>query len=149
MTLSQQVLADRTRPRVIEDLVQVVQQEVASKSGMSGAAVRTGYAAASKVVPDLTERALTKLFPDFARALDPFWSTYVASEAADFGRHLATHGEEVSTALLAVTDAKVHEDGRPPIKRVYRALRGKAEGHVRGALPRLGAALEKHAVPSA
>ncbi len=78
-------------------------------------------------------------------ALDPFWADFESSGGGDFGRHLAAHGEEVSAALLAVTDAKVQGSGREPIKKVYRALRGKAVGHVQAALPRLGATLQRHA----
>lgn len=145
MSLSQQLLKKRTRPAVITDLVEVVQQEVAAKKGMSGTALKAGYGAANKVVPNLTERALKKLFPDFARALDPFWASFQSSGGGDFGQHLTARGTEVSAALLTVTDAKVQASGREPIKKVYKALRGKAEGHVQAALPRLGTALQRHA----
>ncbi|WP_322936278.1 DUF6918 family protein [Nocardioides bizhenqiangii] len=145
MMLSQQLLARRTRPAVIKDLVEVVQQEVASKKGVAGTAVKAGYGAASRVVPDLTERALNKLLPDLSVALDPFWASYESSGATAFGQHLAGRGREVSAALLAVTDAKIAGSGREPVKKVYRALRGKADGHVQAALPRVGAALERHA----
>ena len=144
MTLSQQLLAERTRPDVIKDLVGVVQQEVASKKGVSGAALKAGYGAASRVVPNLTERGLDKLFPDLARALDPFWSDFESSGRREFGSYLADRDAEVSAALLAVTDAKVAGSGREQLKKVYRPLRGKADDHVRAALPRLGAALQRH-----
>ncbi len=149
MTLSKQLLTKKVRPGVIKDLVEVVQQEVASKKGVSGAAIKAGYGAASRVVPNLTERALRKLFPDFARALDPYWIDFEGSGGTDFGRYLAGRGAEVSASLLAVTDAKVAGSGREPIKKVYKALRGKADGHVQAALPRLGAALQRHARPAA
>jgi hypothetical protein len=145
MTLSQQLLAEKTRPDVVEDLVEVVQQEVASKKGVSGAALKAGYGAASRVVPNLTERGLDKLLPDLARALDPFWADFETSGGADFGRYLSDHHTEVSAALLTVTDAKVAGTGREPVKKAYKALRGKADGHVQAALPRVGAALERHA----
>jgi hypothetical protein len=149
MKLSQQVLARKTRPQVIADLAQVVQQEVAGKKGVSGAAIKAGYGAASKVVPNLTERGLNKLLPDFAAALDPFWASFEASGGSDFGDHLAAHGAEVSAALLAVTDAKVQGSGREQVKKVYKALRGKAKGHVVAALPRVGSALQRHAQQAA
>lgn len=145
MTLSKQLLEQSTRPAVIKDLVEVVQQEVASKKGVSGAAIKAGYGAASRVIPNLTERALNKLLPDFAVALDPFWDGFGSSGGADFGRYLADRGPEVSAALLAVTDAKVAASGREPVKKAYRALRGKANGHVQAALPRVGAALQRRA----
>lgn len=145
MTLSQQLMAKPTRPAVIKDLVQVVQEEVASKKGVSGAALKAGYGAASRLVPNLTERGLNKLFPDLSIALDPFWASFASSPDADFGKHLADRGPEVSAALLAVTDAKVAGSGREPLKKAYKALRGKADSHVQAALPRVGAALQRHA----
>jgi hypothetical protein len=148
MTLSKELLAEDTRPAVIEDLVGVVQQEVASKKGVSGAAIKAGYGAASRVVPNLTQRALDKLLPDFLLALDPFWADFDTSGGSDFGRHLADRGDEATPALLAVTDAKVASSSREPVKKAYRALRGKADGHVRAALPRVGAALQRHARPT-
>lgn len=145
MTLSKQVLRKKVRPAVVKDLVEVVQQEVASKRGVSGTAIKAGYGAASRVVPDLTPRAVRKLLPDFARALDPFWAEFEAKGGGDFGRHLADRGAEVSAALLAVTDAKIDASDRTAIKKAYGALRGRADAHVQAALPRVGAALQQHA----
>lgn len=144
-TLSQQLLADPTRPTVMKDLVAVIQQEVASKRGIGGAALKAGYAAASKVVPNLTERGLARLGPDLLRALDPFWADFAGSGGTDFGDYLARRDSEVSGALLGVTDAKVAASGKEPVKKAYQALRGKADAHVQAALPRLGSALQRHA----
>jgi hypothetical protein len=47
--------------------------------------------------------------------------------------------------LLAVTDAKVATTSREALRRAYKPLRGKAVEHVRAALPRIGAVLQKHA----
>lgn len=149
MTLSRQLLAKKSRPAVVKDLVEVVQQEVSSKKGVSGAALKAGYGAASRVVPNLTERAVRKLLPEMSKAIDPFWEGFQSSEATDFGRYLAERGSEVSAALLAVTDARVAGSGREPIKKVYGALRGRADGHVQAALPRLGSVLQRHARPPA
>ena len=106
---------------------------------------QAGYGAAFRVVPNLTERGLNKLFPDLAVALDPFWDGFASSGSDDFGGYLAKRGPEVSSALLAVTDAKVQGSVREPVKKVYRALRGEADAHVQAALPRAGAALQRHA----
>lgn len=145
MSLSTQLLRKQTRPAVVADLVEVVRHEVASKKGVGGIAIKTGYAGATKVVPDLVLRAVRKLLPDFARALDPFWDDFAASGDGDFGQYLAARGPEASAALLAVTDAKAASSSREQLKKVYRALRGKADDHVRAALPRLGSTLQQHA----
>ncbi|WP_183092582.1 DUF6918 family protein [Nocardioides stalactiti] len=145
MTLSQQLLAKKTRPAVVADLVAVVKDEVKAKKGFSGTAIKAGYGAATKIVPDLVERVVRRLLPEFAAALDPFWIDFAAAGGGDFGAALDARGPEVATALLGVTDAKVEGSGREPIKKAYRALRGKADTHVQAALPRLGKALQKHA----
>lgn len=149
MSLSQQLLAKKNRPAVVTDLVEVVRQEVADKKGVSGAALKTGFATARKVMPDLVRKAVRRLLPDAARALDPFWDAYVAEGGSDFGAYLARRGDEVSAALLAITDARAEASSKDALKKVYRALRGKADAHVQAALPRLGATLQKHAAPGA
>lgn len=144
MTLSKQLLNKQTRPAVVGDLVEVVREEVAAKRGVSGTAIKAGYAAATKVVPDLTRRGVRRLLPDFARALDPYWADFEAADHTHFGEYLASRGPEVSAALLAVTDAKLEQSSRDQLKKVYRALRQRADGHVQTALPRVGAALQRH-----
>ncbi|WP_235563024.1 DUF6918 family protein [Microbacterium sp. Root53] len=145
MTLSGTLLADSTRPAVIADLVRVVDAELADKKGLSGAAVKAAYSGVTKVVPDAVPKAAKRLLPDVARALDPFWADFRTSGGHDFGAYLAGRGDEASAALLAATDAKVGTTSRDVVQRTYRAFRGSAAAHVRAALPRLGAALQRHA----
>lgn len=149
MSLSSQLLTKKTRPAVVTDLVEVVREEVAAKRGVSGAALKAGYATATKVMPDLVRKAVRRLLPDAATALDPYWESFSAEGGGDFGTYLAQHGEQVSAALLSITDARAEASSKEPLKKVYRALRGKAEGHVQAALPRLGTTLQKHATPGA
>lgn len=145
MTLSQQLLAVETRPAVVADLVQVVRQEVADKRGISAVALKAGYAGATTVVPNLVERVLQRLLPEFALALDPFWDGFLAADDTEFGSYLAAHGRAASSALLVVADTKVAASPNEPVKTAYRAVRGRADGHVEAALPRLGATLQRHA----
>lgn len=147
MSLSETLLADDRRSAVVADLGAVVEAEVKDKKGISGAAIKTGFAAARKVSPGLTDRALNRMLPDFAVALDPFWADFTAGGGggADFGSYLSGRKAEVSTALLAVTDKRVEGSSREAIKKAYRGMRGKAEENVQAALPRLGAAVQRHA----
>ena len=145
MSLTANLLADDQRPAVIADLSAVVDAEVREKSGLSGAAIKTGYAAARKLAPNLTERGLNRMLPDFAAALDPFWADLTASGQTDFGAYLVGRGDEATEALLGVADKRVLGSDREGIKKAYRGLRGKAEEHVRTALPRVGAAIQNRA----
>ena len=145
MSLSENLLAEPARTAVISDLVAVVEQEVGEKKGISGTAVKAGYGAVRKVMPDLTKRAVVRMLPDCAEALDPFWTDFQSSGDADFGGYLAGRGSEAAQALLAVSDAKVAGTSREVIKKAYKPLRGRAGDHVQAALPRLGSTLQKHA----
>ncbi len=52
--------------------------------------------------------------------------------------YLAKRGEEVSEALLSVTDARAAASGRPAVIKAYRTVRGGAVKHVEAALPHVG-----------
>lgn len=142
--MSEKLLNAETRPAVVTDLIGVVQDEVKGKRGLSGAAVKAGYGAATKVVPDLVPRAVGRMLPDFARALDPLWDDFSASGGTDFGAFLAGRGPEATDALLSVADAKIAASPREPLKKAYGLLRGRAGGYVEAALPRLGRTLQRH-----
>jgi hypothetical protein len=142
--LSKTLLAEPVRSAVITDLVEAIDQEVGGKKGLSGTAVKAGYSTASKVVPNLTERGVKRMYPDFARALDPYWADFQAAGGGDFGSYLASRGPEAAEALLAISDSKVQATSRETLKKAYKPLRGKAGSHVEAALPRLGAVIQRH-----
>ncbi len=145
MSLSTTLLDPARQPAVVADFASVVEAEVSDKSGLSGTVIKTAYAAVKKVSPTVIESALTKLLPDFAAALDPFWTEFQAQGPGDFGQFLAARGDQVGDALLAVTDAKAESTSQPALRKAYSSLRGKAKENVVAALPRVGAAVQKNA----
>ena len=66
--------------------------------------------------------------------------------AAGFGDYLVKRGDEVSEALLSVTDAKAKVSERPTIIKAYGVVRGGAAKHIVAALPNVGAMVQKYAV---
>lgn len=134
-------LLDQTRrPAAVAALTEVIDAEVADKSGLGGAAVKAGYAAARKLGGDFVPSATDRLLPQFAAALDPFWAS---KGDTGFAAHLQARSQEAADALLAVTDAKAEATSHASAKKVYNALRGKAKEQVVAALPRLGATVER------
>jgi hypothetical protein len=85
------------------------------------------------------------LLPDMADKLQPFWADFTASGAAEFGDYLVKRGNEVSEALLSVTDARAATSERATILKAYRTVRGSASKHITAALPNLGALIQKYA----
>lgn len=130
--VSDALLEPTRRPVAVETLTDVIDAEVADKSGLGGAAVKAGYAAAKKLGGNFVTSATDRLLPQFASALDPFWATKGDSS---FGAHLAAQPDAAADALLAVTDAKAANTSHGSAAKVYGSLRGKAKGHVVAALP--------------
>lgn len=142
-SLSQTLLDPARRPAVVETLVGVVDAEVADKSGFGGRVIKTGYGAITKLSDGFIAKAVNRMLPGFAEALDPFWQERAGRPFADI---LVARQDEAAEALIAVTDAQVAATSNGVVKKVYGTLRGRAKENVVTALPRVGAALESHTV---
>ena len=143
MTLSETLLAADRRPQVVADLAAVIDAEVKDKKGLSGGAIKAGYAAVRRFNPSIASDATNRMLPDVATALQPFWDDFAG--AGDFGAYLAGRGDEAADALLAVTDKRAAATDREPLRRAYKGLRGKAKDNVKQALPRVGRAIQQNA----
>ena len=143
--LQQILLTPENQPHVIDDSQTLIDQEVASKSGVSGTAVKLAYKTANTFASGYLHGMLEVLVPEMVLKLEPFWADFAVSGAGDFGDYLVKHGDEVSEALLSVTDAHAEHSTRPTILKAYRAVRGGASKHVTAALPALGALVQKYA----
>lgn len=143
--LSESLLDDTKRPAFLADAKEVLDAEVSDKGGASGLAVKGGYAAVKKVSPTIVGDALESFIPRFVAQLEPFWSEYQASGAGSFADLLVSKQEEVSEALLSVTDERAESSSRPALTKVYNSMRSSAKKHVAEALPRVGALVQRHA----
>lgn len=130
------------RAQLVDDLVTVIDTEVAEQRGISGTAVKAAYAAAQKVKPGVVRNATNHMLPDFLAALDPFWRSRPSDMR--FGDHLRANGDAVAEGLLEVTDEQA-ASAKPALSKAYQSLRGRAKTYVISALPRLGAAIEANA----
>jgi len=144
-TLDQILLAPDVQPNVVVDCMALIEQEVRGKSGVSGAAVKLAYKTAKTFAKGYLQDTVVKLLPEFVAALEPYWADFTASGASGFGDYLVKRGEEVSEALLAVTDARTKTSQRAAILKAYAAVRGSAAKHIEAALPAVGALVEKYA----
>lgn len=126
MSLSSTLLDEQRRPAVVTDLVAVIDAEVKDKKGMSGAAIKAGYATVQKVSPNITTSATNRMLPDFASALEPFWTEFGGT--GDFGSYLAGRGDDAAEALLAVTDARAAASTRKPLAEGLQRSAGPGEG---------------------
>ena len=138
-----ETLEDPTKkPKVVDDCGALVDAEVADQGGLSGLAIKAGYAAVKGIKPGFIKHAVTDLLPEFAAALDPIYAAAKAKGAPVESHFLANSGQ-VADALLAITDGKArHASGL--VKGTYERLRPAAKKNVEQAVPRLGRLVSKH-----
>ena len=131
------------RQGVVSDACQVLDQEVADKSGLSGIAIKGAYSIVKGIKPGFVPEVVDGLLDDFLDALDPLFQEAVQRNVAP-GKHLASNGERAADALLAITDARAARSTRAVIQKTYEKLRPTAKKHVSAAAPRLGDMLDRH-----
>ena len=144
-TLQEILLTPDTKPKVIADCHTLIEQEISDKSGISGVTVKLAYKTVSTFAPGHINHMVKSLLPDIVDKLQPYWADFNASGGSEFGDYLAKRGEEVSEALLSVTDARAAPSSRPTIIKAYRTARGSAVKHVEAALPHVGELVLKYA----
>jgi hypothetical protein len=137
-TLQQILLAPGTQPKVVADCYDLIQQEISSMTGISGAAVKLAYKTVIRFAPGHVRFMVESLLPNLVDKLEPYWAGFSTSGGAEFGDYLSKRGGEVSEDLLSVTDDRAAASNRPTIIKAYRTVRGGAAKHVEAALPRVG-----------
>lgn len=139
--LAEQLFDHTIYPQLLEDSKSLVNTEIEKK----GFAIRTAFNMAQKAKPDLVQRGMEKLLPEFVQALEPFYAQASANPDTDFHNHLLNHRTEVANALLLVSDRRVDEVNNRVVKSGYKKLRGKAEHEVVAAMPGIADVMSKYA----
>src|ERR1051326_4441052 len=125
MSLADAILDPAKKPAVVADCCKLVDAEDADKGGISGFAVKAGYAVVKVIKPGFIAEVVDKLLPDFASQLDPFWTEGKAK--GDPAGHLVAQRTRVADALLTVTDNKVKGAKSSAVRGTYEKLRGSAK----------------------
>lgn len=130
------------KERIIADCVALIDREVASKSGFSGAALKAGYAAFKKIRPGIARAAVTRLLPEMAVALDRHWQT----AGAEPGKYFRSNATAIADDLLKVTDAIAARSDNRVLVKLYSSLRPSARDHVATAVPSIPDVIHTHLV---
>ena len=147
-TLQEMLLAPGIRPTVVADCEDLVTNQVAELSGVTGAAIKLAYNTVRRFDSDHIHAMVETILPNVADALQPYWAQFTAQytpSSGDFGGFLAARDEEVAEALLAITDRRRDNSNRPTIVKAYNTIRGRASKQVKAALPALGLLIQKYA----
>ena len=144
-TLQEILLAPDRQPHVVDDCHALIEAEVSDKSGISGTAVKLAYKVVNAFMPGHIRHMVETLLPDMVGNLEPYWVDFTSSGGSEFGDYLAKRGDEVSQALLTVTDARAANSDRPTVVKAYNSVRDNAGRHILAALPRVGDLVMKYA----
>lgn len=144
-TLKEILCGPENRGSVVSDAVTLVEEEVRSKSGVSGMVIKTGFAAVNKLKPTLVRDAVDNLLDRFVDKLEPFYAEWVAlGKPGTFESHLTGQRSKVANALLEVTDERARQVQAGIVLKTYEQLRPMGEKNVEAAVPGLGRKLERY-----
>lgn len=142
--LKEVLLNAERRNSVVDDCVQLVEDEVASKTGLTGVAVKGAFMIVKKIKPGMIREAVENLLDEFVERLQPFYSDYQQDGANAFESYLTGRATEVADALLGVTDARAERTRHGSIKKAYGKLRPSGMKHVQAAVPGIARVIQRH-----
>lgn len=142
-TLSEILLVPGTRPKVVTDCLRLVDEEVDSKGGLSGLAIKGAYMVVKAVKPGFISDAVDHMLDDFVRRLEPF-VTEAQQKNEPVGAFLNGKAPLVADALLSTSDERAAGANNQTVKKAYEKLRPTAKKNVEAAVPRLGRLIAKY-----
>lgn len=120
----------------------LVDQQVASKGGLSGVALKTTYGLVKGVGPNYLTGAIYRLLPEVMTALEPLWDEGLAM--GDPVDYLCQNCDQAASCLLTVTDIKVKTTRYAVVKTSYKKLRQSVRTDIEAAVPQLAKILGDH-----
>ena len=139
-TLADMLLAQPYFDGLVADGQRLVETEIDRK----GMTVRTAVRMVKKIKPEIVQRTVRELMPQFLAELEPCHAEFKATDGSDFGAYLAARDERVAEAVLQVADRRAERIGSRPIRSAYARMRARAITEVRSAVPALARIIEKH-----
>lgn len=133
------------RAAVVADIVQLIDSEVSARGGLTGMAIKGGYAVVKKLQGGkMISSVVEGMLGEFTQSLEPLHAEYRANPGSGFGGFLVKNQKRANDALLAVTDGRARRTSHALLKSTYEKLRPIAEKQVAEALPGVGRVVDKH-----
>ena len=131
-----------TRPQVLRDCEQIIEEEVSSK-GLAGIPIKAAYAVVKAIKPGFIPEVIDGLLDDFADRLDPL---YQAAKAKNdpITTHFNARSGEAAEALLGIPDQRAQRSKNSLIRCAYEKMRPMAKKHTEVAIPRVSKMIAKH-----
>jgi hypothetical protein len=143
MGLSDELLNSHNQALIVKDCCDMIDSQLASKSGMSGIALKAAFGALKGIKPGYVPDVIESLLPTCFNALDPIWSEGV--QQGEPVKYLTENSSRTADALLNVTDERVKHTKRQIVRGTYDKFRNSAKKHVEDAIPDLATIIGKYA----
>ena len=142
-TLTEILLVPGTRPKVVADCARLIDEEVDSKGGLSGLAIKGAYMVVKAVKPGFINEAVEHMLDDFVRRIEPF-HTEAQQKNEPIAPFLSARADAVAESLLAISDERAARAKNQTVKKAYEKLRPTGKKNVEAAVPRIGRLIAKY-----
>lgn len=142
--LESALLAPEKRPQVVADCAALIDAEVASKSGVSGFAIKAAFKTIQAFKRNIVPESVDALLDDFVAVLEPYYAEFTEGGGGDVQAFLVQHDTRIADAMLGITDQRAARSKHTTLVKAYQKLRPKGQEQVVQAMPRIGGLLRKH-----
>lgn len=143
-TLADYVGAPAVRERVVAECASLVDEEVKGKGGLSGVAIKGAYGTVKAIKPRFVPEVIDGLFDEWVAKLEPYYARWRSAGTGSLAEFLTSRSEDVAEDLLSVTDERAARSKHKTAGKLYGKMRPSAKRNVAGAIPKLGALMERH-----
>jgi hypothetical protein len=143
-TLAEYVAKPPVRERVVADCVALIDEEVKSKGGLSGVAVKGAYGTVKAIKRKFVPEVVDALLDDWVAKLEPYYGKWRSSGSGSLAEFLTARSDDVAEDLLTVTDERAGKTRHKTASKLYNKMRPSAKRNVSTAVPKLGALMERH-----
>ena len=144
------LLKPEVRGPLVRDCVTMIDEEVSSKGGLSGMAIKAGYATVKAFKSGIVPESVEGMIDDMVKNLEPLWDEFEkGGSAGTLESYLSARSGQVADALLKISDDRAARTSHHNLKRVYEKLRPTGKKNVEQAVPRIAGVVGRHMRASA
>lgn len=143
MGLSENLLTPDNKALIVQECCELIDAQLAGKTGMSGIALKTAFAALKGLKPNYIHGVVDSLSQPCFNEIDPIWAEGL--QQGEPVEYLKANKSRTADALLAVTDTKAKNTKIQLVRGVYEKFRDSAKKHVEDAVPDLAEIIGKYA----
>ncbi|MBD0334336.1 MAG: hypothetical protein ICV62_02505 [Cyanobacteria bacterium Co-bin13] len=142
MGLSDKIQDKTIRENIAADFAKLMDEQVATKNGLSGMALKTAYGIVKGAGAGYIPGAIGRILPDAFAALDPMWNEGL--QAGDPVGHLVQNSARTADTLLSVTDARIEKTNNGIVRSSYNKFRKSVKGDIEAAVPGMAKIIDAH-----